>query len=335
MRPALDVFCYAIAVAWVLPLVLVRLSEKGVSPRLGLAAWLAAMFSAVASATVALALLARVVVSGWPAFARTVCESVTASACPPALYRSAAYELGLAVTAFLGGTLLIFLGWRYGRSLRRATIRTRAHAEAARITGRQVGDRKPAFVLDAAQPAVYCVPGRPPTIVLTTGALAVLDPEQLTAVLAHERAHLAGRHHLLLAVTRSLAAAVPVIPLFACGTGAVARLAEMRADDIAARHGRHSLMAALLAMSGGSDLSDGDLASSSGVVARGGAAAAAQAPPAAWLAATGGIVAVRVRRLADPPPRGRRFGYGLALAALVLAIAAASVLVPAFAVTGL
>jgi Zn-dependent protease with chaperone function len=48
---------------------------------------------------------------------------------------------------------------------------------------------------------LYCVPGRLPTIVVTTGALAVLEPEQLAAVLAHERAHLAGRHHLLLAVT--------------------------------------------------------------------------------------------------------------------------------------
>jgi Zn-dependent protease with chaperone function len=327
MRPVLGVFCYAIAVAWVLPLVLVRLSEKGVSPRLGLAAWLAAMFSVVASATVALALLTRMVVAGWPAFARTVCESVTADACPPALYRNAAYELGLAVAAFLGGTLLIFLGWRYGRSLRRASVRTRAHAEAARITGRRVGGTKPAFVLDAAQPAVYCVPGRPPTIVLTTGALAVLEPEQLTAVLAHERAHLAGRHHLLLAMTRSLAAAVPAVPLFARGTGAVARLAEMRADDIAARPShRRTLMAALLAMSGG-DLASGGAA--------GGGGAVAQAPPAAWLAATGGIVDVRVRRLADPPLRGQRFRYGLALAALILAITAASVLVSAIAIAGL
>ena len=303
MRPALGVLCYAIAVAWVLPLVLVRLSEKGVSPRLGLAAWLAAMFSAVASATVALALLARVVVAGWPAFARTVCESVTASACPPALYRSAAYELGLAVTAFLGGVLLIFLGWRYGRSLRRASIRTRAHAEAARIAGRPVGGHKPAFVLDAAQPAVYCVPGRPPTIVLTTGALAVLNPEQLTAVLTHERAHLAGRHHLLLAMTRSLAAVAPVVPLFARGTTEVARLAEMRADDVAAlRRGRRPLLTALLAMAGRltppSGLTPpGVLTPPGGLIPPG-----VPAVPAAWLAP-----ALRMRAASHKPSTIRRW----------------------------
>lgn len=315
MRPALLVFSYAVAVAWVLPLPLRRLSEPGVSPRLGLAAWLTAIFSVLACVMAALGLLARTAITGWPAFARTVCESVSAGTCPPAVYRSAAYELGLAATAFLGGMAMILLGWRYGRSLRRASVRTRAHAEAARITGRPVKGGNAAFVLDATRPAVYCVPGRPPTIVLTTGALAVLDPEQLTAVLAHERAHLAGRHHLLLAVTRSLAAAASVVPLFARGTGEVARLAEMRADDVASRRGgRRPLLAALLAMGAG--------------------AAAAPTPPA-WLAATGTIVAARVRRLAEPAPPVRWACHGLVLAALMLAIAAASALLPAFAVTGI
>jgi Zn-dependent protease with chaperone function len=326
MKPALLVLCYVLAVAWVLPLPLKRLSEPGVSPRLGLAAWMAAMFSVLTSALAVLGLLARAAVAGWPTFARTVCESVSAGTCPPTVYRSAAYELGLAGAAFVGGVAMILIGWRYGRSLRRASIRTRAHAEAARITGRPAGGGNAAFVLDATRPAVYCVPGRPPTIVLTTGALAVLDPEQLTAVLAHERAHLAGRHHLLLAVTRSLAAVAPVVPLFARGTCEVARLAEMRADDVAARRaggepgnepgnekGRRTLLGALLAMGAG--------------------AAAAQAP-AAWLGATGGVVAARVRRLAEPASPACWARYGLALAALTAAIAAASVLLPALAVTG-
>jgi Zn-dependent protease with chaperone function len=315
MRPALLVFSYAVAVAWVLPLPLRRLSEPGLTPRLGLAAWLTAMVSVLACVMAALGLLARTAITGWPAFARTVCESVSAGTCPPAVYRSAAYELGLAATAFFGGMGLIMLGWRYGHSLRRASVRTRAHADAARITGHPVKGGNGAFVLDATRPAVYCVPGRPPTIVLTTGALAVLDPEQLTAVLTHERAHLAGRHHLLLAVTRSLAAVAPVVPLFARGTGEVARLAEMRADDVAARRGgRRPLLAALLAM---------------------GAGPLAAQTPAAWLAATGGVVATRVRRLTEPAPPARWACHGLALAAFMLAIAAASALVPAFAVTGI
>src|SRR4029077_5352450 len=90
------------------------------------------------------------------------------------------------------------------------------------------------------------------TIVLSSGALAVLDSAQLTAVLAHERAHLAGRHHLLISLARRLRASFPAVPLFTQGPGEVARLAEMCADDAAARRaGRGTLVAALLAMGTG------------------------------------------------------------------------------------
>ncbi len=347
MIPALAVFCCAIVMAWVLPLPLGRLSRDGVSPRLGLAAWLTAITSVLALALAALGLLARSAVSGWPSFARTVCESVTSGVCPPAVYRSAAYELGLAGVAFLGGITLIVLGWRYGRSLRRTSVSTREHAEAARIVGhradgyradgyradghrvagQRTGSGDAPFVLDATQPAAYCLPGRPPTIVVTTGALAVLEPGQLTAVLAHERAHLAGRHHLLLAVTRSLAAVAPFVPLFARGADQVARLAEMRADDAAARRGgvqgRRTLLTALLAMG-------------AGATAPVPASPVAPSPaPASWLPATGGVIATRVRRLADPPAPGRLARYRLTLAAFTLAIAAAGVFVPAAAMAGL
>ncbi|MGD0246933.1 MAG: M56 family metallopeptidase [Streptosporangiaceae bacterium] len=318
MIPALAVVGSAIVMAWFLPLPLGRLGRDGVSPRLGIAAWLTAIASVLALALAALGLLARSAVSGWPTFARTVCESVTTGVCPPAVYRSAAYELGLAAVAFAGGITLIVLGCRYGRSLRRTSVSTREHAEAARIVG-QRGAGDAAFVLDAARPAVYCLPGRPPTIVVTTGALAVLQPGQLTAVLAHERAHLAARHHLLLAVTRSLAAVAPFVPIFARGSAEVARLAEMRADDAAAarcggEQGRRTLLTALLAMAAG---------------------VTAAPAPASWLPATGGVVAARVRRLASPPAPGRLACYGLALAALTLAVAAVAVLVPAAAMTGL
>jgi Zn-dependent protease with chaperone function len=358
MIPALAVFCSAIALAWVLPLPLGRLSRDGVSPRLGLAAWLTAITSVLALVLAALGLLARSAVSGWPTFARTVCESVTSGVCPPAVYRSAAYELGLAAVAFVGGITLIVLGWRYGRSLRRTSVSTREHAEAARIVGHRVGGHRvgghrvggyragghlagggdAAFVLDTTRPAVYCVPGRPPTIVVTTGALAVLEPGQLTAVLAHERAHLAGRHHLLLALTRSLAAVTPFVPLFARGAVEVARLAEMRADDAAARHGgaqgRRTLLTALLAMAAGGTAAP---VPASPALATSALAtpALATSVPASWLPATGGVVATRVRRLAEPPAPARRARYRLTLAALTLAIAAAAVLVPALAATGI
>jgi len=174
-------------------------------------------------------------------------------------------------------------------------------------TGRRVRGGA-TVVLDASEPAAYCVPGRPAAIVLTSGALAVLDRAQLTAVLAHERAHLAARHQLLISLTCGLAAGFPGVPLFTRGPAKVARLAEMCADDAAARRtGRPALIAALLAMGTG------------------------MAVPATALAATSGPVTARVHRLLDPPRRGRHARYCLALSTVMVLLATASGLVTTFA----
>jgi Zn-dependent protease with chaperone function len=143
--------------------------------------------------------------------------------------------------------------------------------------------------------------------VLTTGALAVLDEPQLLAVLAHEHAHLAGRHHLLVTLGKAAMAGFPGVPLFARGAGEVARLAEMRADDVAARRsGRETLLQALVAMGTGRPLP----------------------APSASLAATGGAVTARVGRLLDPPSGTSRAWHGLALAGVLLALTAVSVFLP-------
>ena len=321
MSAALLVFGYAAAAAWAVPALLARLTRHGISARLGLGAWLTAMASVLASAGAAVALLAGAAAAGLPRLAQAVCQSMAGRACTPVVYRSAAFEVPLGGAALAAMLTAAVLAWRYGRGVRRARQRTRAHAEAARITGRRLpvqGDSEGGMgrragggatvVLDAPQPAAYCVPGRPAAIVLTSGALAVLGPAQLGAVLAHERAHLAGRHHLLISLTRGLAASFPGVPVFTRGPAEVARLAEMCADDAAARRtGRPALVAALLAMGTGT------------------------AVPAAALAATGGPASARVHRLLDPPRRGRHARYGLALAAVTLLLAGLPVLVTAAA----
>ncbi len=310
MSGALLVFGYALAMAWSVPVLLSRLTRHGISARLGLAAWLTAMASVLAGAGAAVALLAGAAIAGWPRLAEAVCRSVAGRACTPVVYRSAAFEVPLGAAAAAATLTAAVLAWRYGRAMRRAGRRTRAHAEAARITGRRLpakGDGA-AVVLDVPQRAAYCVPGRPAAIVLTSGALAVLDRAQLGAVLAHERAHLAGRHHLLISLSRGLAASFPGVPVFTRGPAEVARLAELCADDAAARRsGRPVLVAALLAMGTGA------------------------AVPAPALAVTSGAVSARVHRLLDPPRRGRRARYGLALVTVMLVLASASGLVIAFA----
>ncbi len=91
------------------------------------------------------------------------------------------------------------------------------------------------MVLDHPTCAAYCVPGRGGRVVVTTATLGALDADQVAAVLAHERAHLRGRHHLLLRAASSLHEAFPFVPAFAYAADEVARLTEMIADEAAAQ----------------------------------------------------------------------------------------------------
>ena len=119
------------------------------------------------------------------------------------------------------------------------------HAQTARL----VGKPEPALgavLVEHDQPAAYCVAGRQPTVILTTGAVQALDPGQLDAVLAHERAHLTGRHHRLLALARIGREVLPFLPLMRDAEEQVARLVELHADDAAARARDPRLLATAL-----------------------------------------------------------------------------------------
>jgi Zn-dependent protease with chaperone function len=118
--------------------------------------------------------------------------------------------------------------------LRAAGRQALRHAETARLVGRPEPSLG-AVVVEHNEPVAYCVAGRHPTVILSTGALQALEPAELSAVLAHERAHLAGRHHRLLALARIGRLALPFLPLMRDADTQVARLVEMHADDAAAR----------------------------------------------------------------------------------------------------
>lgn len=94
-----------------------------------------------------------------------------------------------------------------------------------------------ALIVDHPAAAAYCLPGRSRTIVLTSSAVASLCDEELVAVLAHEQAHLRGRHHLVTSVSSALARAVPFVPALRWAHEEQVRLLEMIADDDAARRG--------------------------------------------------------------------------------------------------
>ena len=119
------------------------------------------------------------------------------------------------------------------------------HAQTARLVG-QPEPALGAVLVEHSQPAAYCVAGRQPTVVLTTGAVQALDPGQLDAVLAHERAHLAGRHRWLVAVARIGREVLPFLPLMRDAEEQVARLVELHADDAATRARDPRLLATAL-----------------------------------------------------------------------------------------
>jgi Zn-dependent protease with chaperone function len=131
--------------------------------------------------------------------------------------------------------------------LRAAGRQALRHAQTARL----VGHPEPALgavLVEHSQPAAYCVAGRQPTVILTTAAVQALDPGQLDAVLAHERAHLAGRHHRLLALARIGRQVLPFLPLMRDAEQQVARLVELHADDAATRARDPRLLATALVL---------------------------------------------------------------------------------------
>ncbi len=266
MNTAVCLAGYGLLLGVVAPAWLTRVAAGGCAPRLGVTAWL------LAGGTVAGSLLAAAA----------------------ALIRSA--NLALVVA---GWVLLSGAGARavWAASATRRGIRQRRAAQRQMVAILGEPDlRLGVMMVESAEPLVYCLPAPAATVVVTTGARRALSRAQLRAALAHERAHLAGRHHLLLAIAFAAGRAVPWLPVFALAGPALASLLEMRADDAAARlHGRRTVAGAIAAMG-------------------------ARPAPAGVLGMAGGSALARGMRLcrSEPPWRARAGRLGLAVTVLAL-----------------
>jgi Zn-dependent protease with chaperone function len=128
----------------------------------------------------------------------------------------------------------------------RSLVHLRQHREVLRIVARK-DDRHPDLIMiDHPVPVAYCLPARDRPIVMSTGARARLAPTELAAVLAHERAHLRQRHHLLLLLLDLTCTLVPWLPTLRRAKVSLPPLLEMAADDHAARRcGPRALSGAL------------------------------------------------------------------------------------------
>ena len=294
MTVAVVLLAYAACVGMLGPRVLGRARWTARAPLLAIVTYLAAGWSVVAAVGLAgltLAVHATALGGGLSQLIGACVHRLRATYGTP----------GGATVAGLGLTMA---GAVAARTVLTATTHLRAagrqalrHAQTARL----VGHPEPALgavLVEHSQPAAYCVAGRQPTVILTTAAVQALDPGQLDAVLAHERAHLAGRHHRLLALARIGREVLPFLPLMRDAEQQVARLVELHADDAATRARDPRLLATALVV----------LATAAG--------------PAPALAAGATDSVQRIHRLLGPSePLGRARRQLLRAAAAALAVA--------------
>ncbi|MEU2930762.1 M56 family metallopeptidase [Streptomyces sp. NPDC007251] len=260
------------AVTAVLTLVAPRLARR-LSPRP--AAWALACAALVTAVgwTGSLALLAFTGIAQIPPVAAEGHWSVTALRAEDPVYVVVAAVSALVLVASVAS-----LGVTALRQVRQVV---RARRECAGLRG----DTELA-VLDDDAPLAFALPGAPGRIVVSRGMLRCLGDDERDALLAHERAHLRGRHHLFLGLWRLTAALNPLLRPLA-GTGAF--VLERWADEEAAAQ-------------------VGDRAVVARAVGRAALASAGASRPA-LLPATGGEVPQRVRALLAPPPTRRSLPF--------------------------
>ncbi len=270
---ALVLLALAVALMWPLPRLLARQHGWRHSPKAALVVWqlvsLAGVLAALAAAPSAIPTLGG---DGSSALLRTVVPVAAVLVTTVVLVR------------------LLRAGHVVGRRLR--TLR-REHRELVDLIGAPDDSLGPGGrVLDHPTPTAYCLPGIRRRVVLSRGTLDQLEPEELEAVLAHERAHLTRRHDLVLEFFTVLHTAAPARIRSREALEEVRLLVEALADRSAVRHvGSLPLARALVALA--------SARSPEGGIASSGASAAARLRlidrPAPWwmppvMYAFGGLV---------------------------------------------
>jgi beta-lactamase regulating signal transducer with metallopeptidase domain len=285
---------YAAGVGFLAPRLLLHSAWTHRAPALAVAVW----HGLTVSFTIAVALAAHHLATPTEHLHADVigvlhsCGLTTATGAPdPTIANRLAIALPLSV-------VLLVLSSFVFEVLRGRRARSR-HREVLDMVGR----RSPnlcATVLEHDVPAAYCLPGYKPRVVVSEGALRLLSPGQLDAVLEHERSHIAGRHHLAMAAMQAFTRVFRRLPLARHAKEQTSMLLEMIADDRALRsQSREMLATAMYEM------------------------AAAKAAPLGAFAVSGPSAVVRLRRVLTPQRRPH-----VALRGSVAAAAAVAPVIP-------
>jgi Zn-dependent protease with chaperone function len=232
--------------AWVAPHRLRGLTAAGAHPRVALVAWLASVVSVVV--TIALAVAALLLPDHGSGAFGAVHHCLV-----PLLHGSSprVEALSGAVGSLLLAGLVARLGVVSVRGARRRARSRREHLAVLRIAGRHEPGSPSTLWLEHDEPLAFSLAGRPGVVVATDGLADRLTSAQLRAVLAHERAHLTGRHHLVVAAGDAVATVLPFLPLFRRTPAVVRELVELAADATAVRAcGVDAVRGALLRVTG-------------------------------------------------------------------------------------
>lgn len=149
-------------------------------------------------------------------------------------------------------------------------------------------------------PAAYFLPGDGGRVVLSTGAIDVLSPGELDAVIAHENGHRSGRHGAFLVPLQVLSSFVSFLPLARHAPTAMRAYLEMSADDYSRTRGSSEALRMALTK-----------------------AALFQPPPAGALNAGGSVIDRRINRLVADRAAARgtlALVVGLSVVSLLLSL---------------
>ncbi len=149
-----------------------------------------------------------------------------------------ATTLGLVHVFALSAALLLTVHLLFTLLLTYYRIRRgrRRHRDMLNLLSSPSDTRPATLVINHPAPVAYCLPGGARSVtVLSDGLLEMLSDEELSAVLIHEKAHLAQHHHLLLWAFAAWRAALPWLPTSQLAQQSVNELIEMLADDDALR----------------------------------------------------------------------------------------------------
>ncbi|MEU0135675.1 M56 family metallopeptidase [Streptomyces sp. NPDC006296] len=267
-----------------------------------LARWAAPRLRPVA-AMWALTATACVLAAGWLAALGALLLAGTLTVSAVARLGHLIHPLGVAPAVVSGPVTVFALGALAvcGRAVIRSVLFQLRQYRTARGHLRDATTAGDLSILDRPEADAYALPGNPGRVVVTSGMLRSLDGPEREALLAHERAHLTGRHHYFLAAADLATRCHPAMGGLRDAVGlAVERVADEAAAETVGDRGLTARAIGRAALAG----------------------RAGSSRPGFAASAVGGPVPKRVRAMLGPAPVPHRLATAAAGLLLACSVAA-------------